>query len=320
MRRERGRRQWWRWATAAVVAGSLGVACSSAEKAAPAPTTRSLTVATYPRDGVEAPPATFPPPEGFEGTVSITANLPYTTSQRGFDLYRPLRSGSFPLVVLFPGRASDKSLYGQVAASIAERDVIVAVPDYKATLEDPADEARCAIAAIGDVVATKIGEPTQLVLAGYAFGAVVALGEGLGGPWATAPVDRATCPAPPSSRPVHAVVGIAGDYDRFGPGGSADPTGTWSPYFQLGASSVPVRLVHGSRDALDVGPEVSEALAAALDAAGHPFELRVEASVANLELAGLSVDAAAGTFAPLDLADDHRGVDVVVEEVLAALG
>src|SRR5690606_40861621 len=103
------------------------------------------------------------------------------------------------------------------------------------------------------------------------------------------------CPAPAPTRPVRAVVGLAGDYDRFGRDGLGDPT--WSPYQQVAATAVPVRLVHGSRDALDVGPEVSEAFADALEAAGHPFELRVEAEVPNLALAGLGLDPATGQLA-----------------------
>lgn len=310
-----------RWRGAAVLAGAallLATAgCGSAEDAAP-PTTRALTVATYPSDD-EPPPTTLPPPTAYADRVSITVNLPYTTTGEGFDLYRPMREGAFPLVVLFPGRASDKSAYGEVAARLAAEGVVVGVPNYEASLARPADDARCAIGAITDVVAREVGEPTRLALAGYAFGAVVAVGEGLGGPWASAPVARDHCPAPPPSRPVHAVIGVVGDYDRFGgTTGSAGPPATWDPFEQLGAAPVPVWLVHGAKDALDVGPEVSVAFADALARAGHPHELVIADDVPNLALIGLGVDPATGTVEVLEGAH-QQGLDVTVTQVLAAL-
>ncbi len=306
-------------AVLAIVVGGLSAGCASGDPAPPV-TTRSLTVATFPQSAPEAAPVTIPPPTGYADRIAIVANVPFTGSQRAFDLYRPLAVAAAPsLVVLFPGRASDKSLFGPVAAALAATGVVVAVPNYQAPLNEPAAEVRCAVGAIGDFVARRVGEPGPIVLAGFAFGAVVAVGEGLGGPWATAAVDTGDCPAPAPSRPVHAVVGIAGDYDRYGGPQGPPATGAWNPFAQLEASAVPVTLLQGTADALDLPPEVALSFADALAAADHPYQLH-QADVPNLALAGLTVDPATGHLVALPAGGDDDGMARTVAEIQSALG
>jgi hypothetical protein len=312
--------RWRRAALAVLAVVSIGssAGCTSGDATSPV-TTRSLTVATFPPAVAAATPGTIPPPTGYADRIAIVANVPFTGTLAAFDLYRPLALTDAPaLVVLFPGRASDKSLFGPVAAALAATGVVVAVPNYRAPLDRPATEVRCAVGAIEDFVARRVGEPDRIVLAGFAFGAVVAVGEGLGGPWARSEVDTGDCPAPAPSRPVHAVVGIAGDYDRYGGPQGPPATSTWNPFTQLDTSKVPVTLLQGTPDALDLPPEVALGFADALETAGHPYRL-LQADLPNLALAGLTVDPATGQLVALDTGDD-AGIERTVAEIGAALG
>lgn len=299
---------------------ALGGCTSTTSQAVPADTTRTLTIATPP---TAAPTTT---------TILPTAPLPAGVSAQrgvvyrdglGLDVYVPSNvpssPGPWPTVVVFGGRASSKATIAPLAGAIASKGAVVYVPDYEATSSQPGPLAngRCAISYARATAAAHGGDPARLVLVGVTWGALPALGEALGGPWQQAAAASPDCAVPVAPTPaVAGVVSIVGQYDYYGT--AAAEYGVYSPFSQLAADpTVPIRLIQGQVDQLNVKPELTESFRAAAAAAGHTVTVRTVDAV-NLSLLGLRFDTASKTITVAGPGDDHRGLAAATEEVLAA--
>jgi acetyl esterase/lipase len=297
--------------TLLVVAGLAG--CGRAEDAAPPPSTLDLSVATFATDGSGSGQATVtpadPPP-----SVQVTRDLAYTATSK-LDVYAPRAAGPHPTVVIFPGRRSTKDTVSSLAGAVAEQGAVVFAVDYRGLESLPAvTDGRCATGFAAANAATYGGDRGPLVVVGVSSGVDAAVGEGVAGPWRAA-ASGADCPAP-GGGPVSAVVGVVGAYPDLDPGSTE---AKFSPRGQVAASpEVPVWLVEGSKDVLQVNRSQTESFRDALVVAGHPVTTRFVDDLPNLSLVGLKVDAATGKLATLGADDDRRCLQVTAAEVLAA--
>lgn len=199
------------------------------------------------------------------------------------DLYAPRTKAvrPWPLLVFFyggawnSGRRQDYEWTGQALAS---RGFLVAVVDhrlvpqvrYPAFVEDGA----LAVARVRQLAAGLGGDPGRIAVSGHSSGAYVASMLALDPRW--------LAQAGVVAGKVRAFAGLSGPYD-FYPfdvpasvdafGQAPEPRLTQPVNLDLSAAP-PVFLAHGSRDAT-VFPRNSQALAAALRAAGRPVELKV---------------------------------------------
>ena len=308
---------------------TLTPGCSTTQSVAGPSTTRILTVATFPfgtstpeGDGTRATTTTGKPPTG----VSVARDVVYNSAGR-LDVYKPAKPGG-PLVVLFPGRTSDKALYAKVAAALAVQGAAVVVPNYRAKdlLPVPASDARCVIRTARLQASQWNADPSRLVLLGFTWGVMPAMGEALGGPWQNEPAPEdcvlaAAAPGPVPELPVKGVVGVVGQYDWFDSGGvESDLYKKFSPFSQVsGTNKIPVRLITGQPDELAVPPATTTRFRDALIAAGFTASTELS-SLPNLALLGARYDTATKTVVIASERADRSGVDLVVQTVLAVAG
>jgi acetyl esterase/lipase len=223
--------------------------------------------------------------------LTVDRDVPYAPGPRGgMDIYRPTHAtGPLPIVVFFyggswqDGRRQD---YKFVAADLARRGMVVAVPDYRLFPEVrfPSflqDGAR-AVATVRRDATRWGGDPTRLILAGHSAGAWIAAMLALDPQWLHAAGD--------SRDHIAGMVGLAGPYDFlpitgpdikqiFAPA-DADLS-TTQPIDQVDGHNPPMLLLAGDDDTT-VYPRNTLALAARIRAAGGPVEAKTYPDLAHI--------------------------------------
>lgn len=191
------------------------------------------------------------------------------------DLYRPAGGpDGLPVVVWFYGGAwqtGRRQDYRFVAARLARRGMLVAVPDYRLYPEAgyPAflHDAAAAVAQVRRLAAARGGDAGRIILAGHSAGAYIAAMLALDRRWLGAREDIA------------GAVGLAGPYDflpiqgadiRAVFAGAADLRET-QPIHHADGTAPPLLLLHGTRDRTCY-PRNSLALATRTRAAGGRAE------------------------------------------------
>ncbi len=217
------------------------------------------------------------------GGYEREAELAYGTDPlQRLDLYRPARAAGDALrtlvVFVHGGRWSsgDKSEYRFVAAGLAERGLVVVVPNYRlypAVRMDAAAEDVARAVAWAQREAQRYGaDPARVVLMGHSAGAQLAALLANDGHWLAAA----------GARPPRALVGLAGPYD-FLPLTDADLIDYFGPPAHYAASqpvnfvsrsSPPAFLVYGLDDS-SVKPRNIRSMAERLKAAGVPVDVRL---------------------------------------------
>lgn len=217
------------------------------------------------------------------GGVEITRDVAYADGPRGrMDLYRPRgAAGPLPLVVFLYGgswRMGSKGMYPFVAAPLAERGAVVAVPDYRLYPEvafpDFLDDSAHAVAFAIAHAAEWGADPARVFVVGHSAGAYNAVMLAVDPRWmARAGSDR---------RRLAGVAGLAGPYDFlpitgrdiipvFTPGGLGPAT---QPVTYVDGRNPPLWLATGEDDST-VRPRNTLSLAEKVRAAGGLAEARV---------------------------------------------
>ena len=192
-------------------------------------------------------------------------------ARQALDLYRPADARArLPVLVWFHGGAwqsGQRTDCRFVAAPLARRGMLVAVPDYRLFPEvrfpDFLRDAAAAVAHVRRIAAAHGGDPDRIVLAGHSAGAYIAAMLALDARWLGA------------RQGIAGAVGLGGPYDFlpirrpdisaiFAP--ARDPRETQPAHFANG-DSPPLLLLHGTRDGT-CWPRNSLALAARVRAAG----------------------------------------------------
>ena len=216
------------------------------------------------------------------GAYQRLADIPYGSGARQtFDVYLPRAVSATPrrLVVFVHGgrwSSGSKSNYRFVAAGLAERGIVVVVPNYRLypavrMAEAAADVAQAV--AFAEKSAERYGaDGAHITLMGHSAGAQLAALIACDPHWL----------ADAGGRPVNAFVGLAGPYD-FLPLTDADLIDYFGPPERYPASqpvnfvssaSPPAFLVHGLADSI-AWPRNTRSLADHLTAAGVPVEIRL---------------------------------------------
>jgi len=243
------------------------------------------------------------------GGVAVTRDVAYGPGPREMlDIYRPDAPGPLPVVVFFYGgswRTGSKADYKFVAASLAQRGLLVVVPDYRlypearypGFLQDGAAAVAWTVGHIG----AHGGDATDVFLMGHSAGAYIA---------AMLALDPAFLAAEGVQRDALAgMIGLAGPYD-FLPITDPDIIPIFAvpdqpatqPIHHVDGLNPPLFLAAGSDDTI-VLPRNTTRLAAAIRAAGGPVEETVYPGVGHI---GTVI-----AFAPL-----FRGKAPVLDDVL----
>lgn len=208
------------------------------------------------------------------------------------DLWRAARAGTArqPVLVFFYGggwNTGERRHYGFAARAYASLGFTVVVPDYRLVpaIHFPAfvEDGAAALRWVADEAANHGGDPTRILLAGHSAGAhiaaLVALDPGYA---AAAGID---------ARAIRGVAGLAGPYDFFPfdvPASidafarAPDPRLTQPVHFAR-RDAPPLWLATGTADTV-VRPRNSQALVAALQAAGASAEYRDYAGLNHAEV------------------------------------
>lgn len=217
------------------------------------------------------------------GGLAITRDVAFGAHPRHrLDVYRPAKSrGTLPVIVFFYGgswQTGERGAYAFVAARLARRGFVVAVPDYRLFPEVVfpgfLEDAALAVAWMFGHAKEFGGNPTELFLIGHSAGAYNAVMLALApGYLRAAGLDAAR---------LSGVIGLAGPYD-FLPLGS----GALRRIFAHGndvAQTQPINLARGDAPPLflltggadtSVLPRNSTALAARMRAIGGVVETRI---------------------------------------------
>lgn len=190
------------------------------------------------------------------------SGLRYGESGELLDVHRP-EGEPRGTVLLWHGRgARERDVLGALAGEAADRGLLVLVPDWRPDAEDAGWAGlRESVAFLRSRAVEWGGDADRAVLAGWSLGARIALAAALRAElWGS--VGEGWRP--------RAVVGIAGIYlsardPRLGPPAIDDLARTEE-------KPVPVRLVHGSADAV-VDARESREFATALERSGWPVRL-----------------------------------------------
>ncbi|HET8995926.1 MAG TPA: alpha/beta hydrolase [Acetobacteraceae bacterium] len=214
--------------------------------------------------------------------IVATTGIAYAPGPRHkLDLYAPARSARpAPVVVFFYGggwETGDRATYRFVGASLAERGVVVAIPDYRLhpAVRFPAFEqdAAAAIAWVKANIGRHGGDARRLFLMGHSAGAQIA---------ALLAVDPEYLWAQHlSPRDVCGVIGLAGPYDfrpaskqgqdLFGP---PQAWARWQPITYASAAAPSMLLLAGASDRT-IDPRSTLRFAASLQAKGGSAESRL---------------------------------------------
>ena len=266
-----------------------------------------------------SPPTTVPLEDVATG-VELDPDLAYNDGN-ALDVYSPAENGLWPMVVVFPGRGSDKSLYAQLAGLIAERGAVVVVANWRGRDQPPlpVSDSRCAFDAAIEMGPAYGGDINSVTVIGAAFGVVPASGIAFDGPWLDYEIERGCEAAEADVEPV-AFVGMIGDYDSFdGLGADDELYQSFSPFSQIGDGVGPrVRILHGIPDALGEEVATSQRFVEAARDAGYDTTL-VELDYDNLSLFGVAFDEEAQTVSVLPPDADTEGVEAAVDEIMLAV-
>ena len=210
------------------------------------------------------------------------SDLAYGTHPRQrLDVYLPAAPATAPrpLVVFVHGgrwSSGSKNLYRFVAAGLAERGIVVVVPNYRlypeVRMAAAAADVAQAIAWAEHAAARYGADPAGGIVMGHSAGAQLAALVATDQRWVAAA----------GGTPVRALVGLAGPYDflpltdddlkdYFGP---PDRYPASQPVNFVDAASAPALLVHGRADTT-TRPRNTESFAAQLRASGVPVEVRL---------------------------------------------
>jgi acetyl esterase/lipase len=222
--------------------------------------------------------------------LTVMHDLRYMPGPRGtFDVYRDdAKAGTLPVVVFFYGggwQSGNKDDYLFVAAALARRGMLVAVPDYRLSPEVsyPAfiQDAARAVVAVRDAAPSWGGDPHRLFVVGHSAGAYIA---------AMLALDPEYLAAAGGSRDMLAgAVGIAGPYDflpiraadtRAVFGAHADDPAT-QPANHVDGHAPPMLLLQGEADGT-VFPRNATTLAARIRAAGGRVDVRLYPGVGHI--------------------------------------
>ncbi len=226
----------------------------------------------------------------------IVRGIPYgpgplaANPRRTLDVYRPEGSpGALPVVVFVYGgtwQTGRRQDYKFVAAELARRGVVVAVPDYRLYPEvNPPDmlgDVAAAVAFAHAAAPSWGGDPSRVFVVGHSAGAWIAAMLALDPRW--------LAQAGFSRDGVAGTVGISGPYD-FLPLTRPDVIRVFSsqagdlaqtqPITFVDGRNRPMLLLHGLSDTT-VEPRNTEALAARIRAAGGPVRVREYPGIGHL--------------------------------------
>ncbi len=210
------------------------------------------------------------------------ADVAYGTHPRQrLDVYVPTAPAAAPrpLVVFIHGgrwSSGSKGEYRFLAAGLAERGVVVVVPNYRLYPE-------VRMAAAAEDIAHAVAWAEQAAARyGADAGAVAVMGHSAGAQLAALVATDPHWLAAAGGMPVRALVGLAGPYDflpltdddlkdYFGPPERYPES---QPVNFVDAASAPALLLHGADDTT-AKPRNSVSMAARLRASGVPVELRL---------------------------------------------
>jgi acetyl esterase/lipase len=221
----------------------------------------------------------------------VAEDIPYASGERRtLDVYRPRSSpaAAAPVVVFFYGgrwSGGHRSDYAFVGAALAERGIVVVIPDYRvyprvrfpAFVEDGARAVRWT----RDHIAQYGGDPGRIYVMGHSAGAHIAAMLALDRNYLDGRVDLA------------GMIGLAGPYD-FLPLEAEDLRDMFGPPERFPASqpieyargdAPPMLLLHGLDDDT-VWPKNSRNLAAAVRAHGGRVDTRFYADINHAEIVG----------------------------------
>lgn len=213
--------------------------------------------------------------------------------RRTLDVYRPQGALAAPIALFFYGgswQSGDKQTYQFVASALASKGIVTIVPDYRlypevhyqGFLADGAKAVRWA----KDHARQYGGNPSKLFIVGHSAGAYIAAMLALDDDWLG---KESLSPA----RDLEGFVGISGPYD-FLPFRDKNITAIFStakserlsqPINFAGGVNPPTLLLHGDSDNT-VYPRNSIRLAAKLNDAGTPVDLKVYPGVGHLGIIG----------------------------------
>jgi acetyl esterase/lipase len=216
------------------------------------------------------------------GGLTMTRDVAYGAGERArLDVYRPAGAFALPVIVFFYGGSwqwGARADYQFIAALLAKRGFVVAVPDYRLFPEvkfpDFLTDCAAAVAYVMKNAAAFGGDEGQVFLAGHSAGAYNAVSLALNGAYLHSQGS--------SPDALAGVIGLSGPYDFlplrdpviadiFSP--PADILLT-QPITFARDGAPPMFLAHGGRD-ITVLPRNTTALAARLRAAGSVVETRI---------------------------------------------
>lgn len=230
-----------------------------------------------------------------ERGVTTTRDIAYGSGpRRMLDVYGPTDAQRAPVVVFFYGgswQTGSKADYAFVARALAQSGIVVVVPDYRVYPEVKfagfMHDGAAAVAWAKANAARYGGDPDRLVLMGHSAGAHIAALLTLDRRWlGREGIDPA--------RALAGTVGLAGPYD-FLP--LTDPAikALLGPPAKL-ADTQPINFVDGRNPPMFLGTDAAdrvvearntESLAARIEAAGGPVEMRVYRGLTHATLIGV---------------------------------
>ncbi len=222
--------------------------------------------------------------------LTIVKNIPYGEGpRRALDLYRADASaGALPVAVFFYGgswQSGSKADYLFVAAALARRGILVAVPDYRVypEIQYPGfvEDGAAAVAYVRRAAPSWGGDPNRVFVVGHSAGAYIAMMLAIDPEWLAQAGD--------SRDALAGAVGISGPYDflpireadirevfgRF----ADDPRGQVIDH--VDGHNPPTLLLQGEADTT-VYPRNATALAARIRAAGGPVEVKMYPRVGHI--------------------------------------
>ena len=248
--------------------------------------------------------------------IATISDIPYASGvRRRLDVYRPVpTAGLAPVVVFFYGggwETGDKATYRFVGSSLAERGVVVVIPDYRLypAVRFPAFEqdAAAAVAWAHANAARFGGDPRRLFLMGHSAGAQIA---------ALLALDPEYLRAEHLSQAdLCGVVGLAGPYDFLPLTRQAraifGPPAAWprsQPINYVSAEAPPMLLLAGGDDGT-VDPGNTLRLAARLRASGGWARGRLYPGISHTAIIASIADSSAFLAPTMDATVNfvHRG-------------
>jgi acetyl esterase/lipase len=225
--------------------------------------------------------------------IRIARDLEFTAGPRGrLDVYAPAHAKAAPVVVFFYGggwESGAKEEYRFLATALANRGLVVVVPDYRVYPEvrfpDFLEDAARAVRYARANVSAYGGDPSRIVLAGHSAGAYIAAMLNLDRRWLKqVGLDP--------RRDIAGAAGLAGPYDFlplrsatlmeiFGP---EDKRPATQPIAYVDGKAPPMLLATGKRD-FTVEPGNSERLAARIKERGGDAELILYSGVGHITIA-----------------------------------